>query len=91
MTIDEFRQWHQEFRSASDDLIGLHLASATLKVAPDVYGEFTEDAIRLKAAHSLAMTPFGQSARLVAEDGSTIYEKQLATIRRSTAQNMLVI
>ncbi len=91
MTVDDFRAWHLEFRAASDDLIELHLEQATLEVASDVFGTFTEKAIRLKAAHSLAMTPFGRSARLVADDGTTVYSTELKAISRTVAQNIIVI
>ncbi len=91
MNVTDFRAWHQEFRTASDDLIQLHLDEATLEVASDVFGTFTEKAIRLKAAHSLAMTPFGRSQRLSEDDGTTVYLTEFNAIAKRCAVNMIVI
>ncbi len=91
MTVDEFRAWHSEFRAASDDLIQLHLDEATLEVAADIFGTKTEKAIRLRAAHSMAMTPFGRSARLVQDDGTTIYWTQFKELSDQVAVRMIVL
>lgn len=91
MTLDEFRAWHPEFRSAADSLVQCHLDEATLEVAADVFGAFTDKAIRLKAAHSIAMTPFGRSARLAADDGTTTYLTEYKTLSGAVSVRMMVV
>lgn len=59
------------------------IAEATRNVDEAVFDAKTDDAIKWKAAHLLAISPFGQQARLVSKDGSTTYEKRFLALARS--------
>ena len=56
-------------------LAGL-LALAATKVGP-AYGDQEDDAHRLTTATMIARTPFGIQAKLVKDDGTTIYDAAL--------------
>jgi len=80
-----------EFAKASPELVDAKLAEAARRIAPDVWKEKTDDGIGYLAAHLLAVSPFGQQARLVAKDGGTVYEETYKQIKREVASGPRVI
>lgn len=70
-----------EFLGVSEPQMVDHLDDAELRIDPDVFGPRTASAVRLLAAHTLALTPFGQSAKLVGSTGTTVYGVELKQMR----------
>ena len=91
MDVTGFLLRFPAFEGTETTLIDAKLAEATRGVDPEVFGDKTEDAIGYKAAHLLSIDPFGQTARIEAEDGSTTYGKQFMKIARSVTSGFRVI
>lgn len=87
MTWDaaSFKARYVEFDSASDALVTAALAEAIPYVDPALFPNDTDRAVGLKAADILALSPFGQNARLQAKDGTTTYGKQFDDLVRIRA------
>jgi len=66
------------------------IAEATLEVDAEVWGDKTDTGVRWLAAHKLAITPWGQQARMVSKDGSTTYGKEHARLMRSVTPGFRV-
>ena len=91
MTPDAFLVRYPEFRTASPALVQAVLDEATGELSVSVYGAKFDTAVGIKAAHLLAISPFGRPLRLVKEDGKTVYEERLAELSGQVAQRMIVI
>lgn len=63
MTRAEFLAAYPEFGSAPVALVDATLARALLSIG-ELYGDHAEEAQGLLCAHLLALSPFGQNARL---------------------------
>lgn len=74
----DFLLLHSEFAhpTLSAEKIDRFLALAAAKVGP-AYGDQEDDAHRLTTATMIARTPFGIQAKLVKDDGTTIYDAAL--------------
>jgi len=79
-----------EFEPASKSMIEEAIDEATRNVDVDVWRDKTDDGVRWKAAHLLAITPFGQQARLMSKDGSTTYGTHFAQLMRSVTPGFRV-
>lgn len=75
MTVEarDFLARFPEFEPAPPAMIGAAIAEAKRGVDADVWREKTDDGVRWLAAHLLAISPFGQQARLVSKEGSSTY------------------
>lgn len=76
---------YPEFVRTDTALIDAKLAEAALSCDPLVWGSRTDEAIMLTAAHLLAISPWGQQAKLSARDGSSVYQKRLEDITPQVA------
>jgi hypothetical protein len=85
VTLSSFRVAFPEFEGASDSLVQAKLDEAVLALDARVFGARFDEAVRYRAAHTLALSPFGQNARLVAKDGSTTYGTHLEDVCRACA------
>lgn len=74
MDLATFRIQFPEFQFVDDSLVQAMLTAAALSVDVDVWGTKAGQGVGYLAAHKLALSPYGQAARLVAKDGSTTYE-----------------
>lgn len=72
-----------EFEPASKAMIEAALDEAVRNVDVEIFGSKTDDAVRWKTAHLLAVSPFGQQARLMSKDGSTTYEVRFWALAKS--------
>jgi len=92
MVVDfhDFLARFPEFEPADSSMVASAIAEATRGVDASVWGDKTEDGIRWLAAHLLAITPWGQQARLVSKDGSTTYGKEHARLMRSVTPGFRV-
>lgn len=91
MDSDAFLVRYGEFSTAGSDLIEAALTDAATELDTSIYRDKYDVAHGLLAAHKLAISPYGRSARLVNEDGTTTYEKELTRIRREVAPRFMVI
>jgi hypothetical protein len=71
-----FRARFPEFKTALDPLVQSVLDAAALETNVEELGNAFDEAHGLLAAHKLAISPFGQSARMVNKDGMTTYESE---------------
>ncbi len=76
VTEDDFIARFPEFEEAGVT-ISVVLDEAVRRTDGDIFGNKTDDAVMYRAAHLLAISPFGQNARMVAKDGTTIYGNEL--------------
>lgn len=79
----DFLSRFPEFEPASKAMIETALDEAERNVDAEVFAGKTDDAIRWKAAHLLAISPFGQQARMISKDGSTTYGKRFVELAKS--------
>lgn len=82
---------HPEFEGASNALLQDAIDKATRRVNPDMFKDTTDDAIEFLACHIVALSPYGQAARLVAADRSTTYLTQYEELAREAATGYRVI
>lgn len=76
MTLVQFRARFPEFETALDPFVQAALDGAASETSAGELGTAYDEAHGLLAAHKLAMSPYGQSARLINDDGRTTYELQ---------------
>ena len=92
MDLTSFRNLRPEFSTALDAMVQGALDDAALQIDAAIYGEKYDHAHGLLAAHLLAMSPFGHSARL--EDGkgdTSIYWPEYSKVRRLVAPRFMVL
>lgn len=75
LTVEEFKLKCPEFGAAPTSLVQVTLEETALEIDPEVWGDKEDTAHKLLTAHRLAISPFGNTAKLV-QNGSTTYEKQ---------------
>jgi hypothetical protein len=79
-----------EFEPAPPAMVESAIAEAIRNVDSGVWRDKTDDGVRWHTAHALAMSPFGQQARLVSKDGSTTYGMRFAELMRSVTPGFRV-
>lgn len=72
-TPTTFRTSFPEFVRAPDSLIAAKLAEATRQIDPALWGDKFDDGVGYLAAHKLALSPFGNTAKLT-PNTTTTYE-----------------
>jgi hypothetical protein len=84
MDYNSFIALHPEFSKTGIAQVNGELTAAALLHPVAIWGTLADSGTRYLTAHRLALSPFGQAARLVnAKDGTTTYEthyKKLCTI-----------
>ncbi|MCK6585954.1 MAG: DUF4054 domain-containing protein [Polyangiaceae bacterium] len=93
MALDRatFRARFPEFNTADDAYVDAKLAEALLQIDASVWGTKADLGQGYLAAHLLAVSPFGQQARLSSKEGETTYHKVWASLRNSVASGFRVI
>lgn len=84
-TASTFKTAYPEFEALADALVEAKLAEATRRLDARVFGARADDAVGLQAAHLLALSPFGQHARLESDKGDTTYRQELQRMMRASA------
>lgn len=84
-TAASFMQRYPEFATMDAALVTSAIAEATAYVDPALAPIDADRGIGLKTADILALSPFGQTARMQSKDGSTTYGKQFAEWARVRA------
>lgn len=79
-----------EFEPALLSMVDASLAEAIRNVDSGVFGGKTDDAVGWKCAHLLAISPFGQQARLISKNGSTTYGKYFIELAASVTPGFRV-
>lgn len=86
LTVAEFRVRFPEFGNgttgASDALIQSKLDDADSIVHPDTWGDRARQAAYYKAAHLVALSPYGADMRLSGADLQTTYGTQYDSLLR---------
>ena len=77
LAISDFLARFPEFKGTakdSSDLIGAALNDAALVIDAGVWGNLAGQGHGYLTAHRLALSPFGQQARMIAKGGTTTYQ-----------------
>lgn len=77
VTAAQFKAAHPEFANVLTPEVEAKLADAALLCPESVWGDFTDQGVRYRAARLLALAPMGRDVKLVNKDGSTIYDEQI--------------
>lgn len=73
VTVERILARWPHFEEAPDATVSEALDAAKLRVSARYFGDRTDEAVMLLAAHTIATDPGGQFARMVAKDGATLY------------------
>lgn len=81
LTVAAFRaRTRKTFAQQTDEEIGSALADALAELGP-TWGELADKGQELIASASLARSPAGLQAKLVRDDGRTIFDAELERLR----------
>lgn len=80
-----------EFAKADAALVTAKIDQAVRRYDEGECGDQYDDVVYLRAAHLLAMTPWGRAARLVNKDGTTVYAELLAETERNIGAGAQVL
>jgi hypothetical protein len=90
MTYEAFIVQFPEFAETDVALVRAHLDAASLEISPKTWGALADQGQAYLAAHKLALSPAGQNARLVADDGTTTYGRHYQSLLRTVALGVAV-
>lgn len=90
MNVSDFITQFPEFRTVDLNLVKAMLDAALLEIDVAVWRAKADQGQAYLAAHRLAMSPFGQNARLSAKDGNTTYYTHYKEIRSQVASGFRV-
>ena len=90
VTRSSFLGRFPEFEPASQTMVEAAIGEAIRNVDAAAFGDKTDDAVAWKCAHLLAISPFGQQARLISKDGSTTYGKYFKELAQSNTPGFRV-
>ncbi len=92
--IAAFRANHPEFGTSdevSDVLVQQALDKAETQIDAGVWTTEAQEGQELTAAHILAIGPFGQDAKLVNEDGATVYSVRLEVLQKLVGRSATLV
>ena len=81
MSLDKFKVLFPEYGETPGPVIQAHLDLTIVEFDPLIWRHLLEKAHGFLTAHSLAMSPYGQAARLNAKDGKTTYLAEYERLR----------
>jgi hypothetical protein len=84
-TAASFKEQWPEFAPTPDALVEAKLAAAALQCDARLFGDDTDEAVGLLAAHKLASSPHGAPARLDKTDPLTVYKAEWNELARKRA------
>lgn len=79
-----------EFQDTNRELVTQKLNEAILQLDAPTFGTFFDSAVYLFTAQKLAKSPFGNAAKLVSKDGSTVYDAELELLRAAVVSGYRV-
>jgi len=92
INVTSFKVKFPEFGKADVGLIQSALDSASTQIDTTVWGAKADEGLAYLAAHTLALSPMGQNAKLVAKDGeTTTYITHYKRLQRGLGQRMMLI
>lgn len=91
ITVQTILDNHPEFFGCPEIMIQTAIDDAIVRVDPNMYLKTVDQAVRLLACHHLALSPYGQQARLVSADGTTTYKLQFNELRGEAAIGFRVV
>lgn len=80
MDLAAFRLRFPEFSTAEDEFVQAFLDAAAKETSAAEFGEAYDEAHGLLAAHKMAISPLGQSARILNDQGRTSYELERSAV-----------
>lgn len=91
MNLATFRVRFSEFETAPDAMVQACLDASALETDSSAFDTAYDEAHGLLAAHKLAISPYGQNARMVSDKGETTYmrERDAVTGRVVTPLNVI--
>jgi hypothetical protein len=84
LSLEDFRTRFPEFTATDDDYVSAKLAEALRGMDADVWGDLADDGQGYLTAHLMALSPFGNAAKLVKGD-TTTYEGHYRRLLRAVA------
>lgn len=87
-TLATFQAGFPEFASGDPVLIQAKLNEASRQIDLVGAGALADDFVYLLTAQKLAKLPSGNTSKLVNKDGSTVYDDDLARIRRDVSSGL---
>ena len=85
MNLAAFRSTFPEFQSATDVMVQSRLDQAAARMDLAIWGTRYEEGHGLLAAHLLALSPYGQMARMVSKSGTSTYGDQFRELQTIVA------
>lgn len=79
ITAASFKEMYSDFAATPDALVTKWITKAYETLDPDVFGIHLDNAAGAWTADKLARHPGGNTAKLVAKDGSTVYGDEFET------------
>lgn len=81
LTLASFLEGYPEFQNAGSTLVESKLGEAALSINATVWGSKADQGHGLLTAHLLALSPYGQNARLSGPDGSSTWGDHFERLR----------
>lgn len=85
MTLSQFLARYPEFQKAGTALVQSVLAEAATQLDQGVWGNLYDAGHGACAADILALSPFGQQARMVPKSGTTTYRRRFEELQKTVA------
>jgi hypothetical protein len=90
-TPSTFKARWTEFAPKADALVQAALDEAARACDARIYKAQTDDAVGLLAAHNLATSPQGTTARLESDKGESVYKRRFDQITRARAGGPVLV
>lgn len=90
LTTGAFLNRFPEFAETEAGLVSSAIAEALENLNATAFGELLDEAQGYLAAHKLAVSPFGRSARLSSNDGTSTYLGEFRRIKRMVSPRFMV-
>lgn len=81
-TYSAFVTEFPEFAGSDSGLVTAKLNAAALEIDASVCGALADQLVYYLAARKLAIMPSGNTSKLINRDGSTVYDEEIARLRR---------
>jgi len=90
VTLGAFTTQFKEFQGVDPTLLQAQLDAAALSVDRTIWGAKADQGTYYLAAHMLALSPFGQNARMVDAKGQTTYWVHFRRLRSEVTSGFRV-
>lgn len=90
LTLEQFLLVAPEFGDTDRLLIGAMLQEAAQELEPSMWGHRLAAGHHYKTADKLALSPMGQNARMITQDGITTYSKHFDRLVKSLGLGVAV-